>query len=208
MKNIQIQHSSLWELAVLCLLHEGAMHPYEMQSLIRSRHKDEVLVLKKGSLYHAIGRLERASLIEAQEVSRNGKRPERTTYKITTNGEQELLRWLQQLIATPAREPSQFMASLSFLVTLPQQKALTQLEHRVELLEKEIAGLNQRLQNAPSAMQIHLLEIEYLCAMRKAELHFVRSLVRDIQSGALTWNLQEILEAIRAERKQAQEVRS
>ena len=36
------------------------MHPYEMQRLIRERHKDDVLDLKRGSLYHAIDRLEKA----------------------------------------------------------------------------------------------------------------------------------------------------
>ena len=49
----------------------------------RLRHKDEILVLKRGSLYHAIGRLVRTELIRAKDISRNGRRPERTTYAIT-----------------------------------------------------------------------------------------------------------------------------
>lgn len=208
MKINDLKDVNLWELAVLCLLHEGPMHPYEMQSLIRTRRKDEVLVLKKGSLYHAIGRLERGSLIEALEVSRNGKRPERTTYQITPAGEQELLRWLEHLIATPAREPSQFMASLSFLVYLSPTDALLQLKQRVELLEKELASLQQAMDRVSHLPRIHLLEVEYMHAMRNAELQWVRSLIHDLQSGSITWNLEELLENIRAEKKQKQEVRS
>ena len=49
---------SLWELVVLAFLRERSMHPYEMQRLLRERHKDDLLVLKRGSLYHAIRRLE------------------------------------------------------------------------------------------------------------------------------------------------------
>jgi DNA-binding PadR family transcriptional regulator len=186
------------------------MHPYEMQSLIRLRHKDEVLVLKKGSLYHAIGRLERAGLIEAQETTRNGRRPERTTYKIVPAGEQELLRWLKQLIATPTHEASQFMASLSFLVYLSPEIAAAQMELRVKSLEKEIAGLGTSMEAAlPLAVsRINLLETEYLRSMRIAELAWVRSLIQDLQSGALTWDLEKILSSARAQKNQAQEVRS
>jgi outer membrane protein assembly factor BamB len=46
------------------------MHPYEMQRLIRQRHKDDFLDLKRGSLYHAIERLLRAGPIEVWETSR------------------------------------------------------------------------------------------------------------------------------------------
>ena len=60
----------LWELAVLSLLRERPMHPYEILRTLKSRHKDDVLVLKRGSLYHAIRRLEVDGLIEALETSR------------------------------------------------------------------------------------------------------------------------------------------
>ena len=47
----------IWEIAVLALLREAPMHPYQMQRLLHLRHKDEILALKRGSLYHAIRRL-------------------------------------------------------------------------------------------------------------------------------------------------------
>ena len=33
----------LWELAVLALLREAPMHPYQMQKLLRERHKEALL---------------------------------------------------------------------------------------------------------------------------------------------------------------------
>jgi len=77
----------VWDLAVLCFLRERPMHPYEMQRLLLDRHWDEVLVLKRGSLYHAIRRLVSSKLIKIVGTSRDGKRPERTTYQITPAGE-------------------------------------------------------------------------------------------------------------------------
>ena len=60
---------------MLCLLREGAMHPYELQRLIRQRKKDEFLDLERGSLYHSIERLHRAGLIAPVETTREGRRP-------------------------------------------------------------------------------------------------------------------------------------
>src|SRR5271155_2644607 len=108
-------YRNLWALTVLCLLRERSMHPYEMQRLIRQRKNDNFLDLKRGSLYHAIDRLQRAGLIEAVATSREGRRPERTTYRLTEAGEREVLAWLRELLANPARDSIQFFAGLSFL---------------------------------------------------------------------------------------------
>ncbi|MGA7413607.1 MAG: hypothetical protein WBW33_24240, partial [Bryobacteraceae bacterium] len=65
MAKAPIRHN-LWELAVLAFLAEKPMHPYEMQRLLGERHKDELLILKRGSLYHAINRLLELALIDPQ----------------------------------------------------------------------------------------------------------------------------------------------
>ena len=109
---------NLWCLTVLCLLREGPRHPYEMQRLIRERHKDDFLQLKPGSLYHAIERLAKAGLIEEVETSREGRRPERTVYRLTECGDVEALEWLRGLLSKPVREPSQFVAAMSFVAHL------------------------------------------------------------------------------------------
>ena len=73
--NYMMTELGIWEIAVLAFLREEPMHPYQMQSLLRLRHKDEILALKRGSLYHAIGRLVRDELITAKSTSRNGRPP-------------------------------------------------------------------------------------------------------------------------------------
>jgi len=113
----------LWELAVLALLREKPMHPYEIQRLLKSRHKDDVLVLKRGSLYHAIRRLVEAALIEELATTREGLRPERTTYAITPAGQAALMDWLKRRVAVPFHEQSHFMGSLSFLFHIDPAEA-------------------------------------------------------------------------------------
>ncbi len=189
----------IWEIAVLALLREGPMHPYQMQSLLRLRHKDEILALKRGSLYHAIGRLVRDELITAKSTSRNGRRPERTTYAITAAGRKEFTRILRNIIAVPRRESSEFMAAMSFLVHLTPAEALPRLDERAQHLENEIA-LRSAGVSAASAhvLRINLVESEYLIAMLKAELAWVRSLISEISSGNLAWDLKNVLKEARA----------
>src|ERR1700730_11201497 len=118
---------TLWSLAVLALLRERAMHPYEMQRQMHVRYTDELLALKRGSLYHAISQLQRDGFIEPLETSREGRWPERTVYRITSDGDDELHVWLRDLLSTPIREPSQFMAALAHIVHLNPKDALKQL---------------------------------------------------------------------------------
>jgi DNA-binding PadR family transcriptional regulator len=183
------RYRNLWALTVLCLLRERPMHPYEMQRLIRRRHKDEFLDLKRGSLYHAINRLEKAGLIEVVETSREGRRPERTTYRLSERGELELLDWLRELLAKPVREPTQFFAALSFLPHLTAEDAAEQLHQRAFRLELEIASLDAVLHKmTPQIGRVVLIEVEYLRAMRQAELEWVRTLAADMRTGRFTWD--------------------
>jgi DNA-binding PadR family transcriptional regulator len=170
------------------------MHPYEMQRLLRVRHKDELLTLKKGSLYHAINRLARAGLIEAVSTEREGRRPERTTYGLTPEGAKELSEILRAMVAIPRREASEFFAGLSFLVYLEPADAATQLEDRARRLEQEIAELTDaRKRLVTRVKRINLLEEEYLLAMRRAELRWLRTVLEELQAREFTWNLEEIL---------------
>ncbi len=183
-----------WEIAVLAFLREKRMHPYEMQRLLRERHKDELLTLKKGSLYHAINRLARDGLIDAVSTERAGRRPERTTYRLTAEGAKTLDESLRTMIATPRREASEFFAALSFLVYLDPADAAAQLEERARRLEQEIEQLTDTRKRLVSRVKrINLLEEEYLLAMRRAELRWLRSVLEELRAREFTWDLEEIL---------------
>ena len=180
------------------------MHPYEMQRLLLERHWDEVLVLKRGSLYHAIRRLLKSRLITATGTSRDGRRPEKTTYQIAPTGEEELVRWLREMVAVPVREPSAFMASVNFLIHLTPSDAAEQLGSRAQRLEQEINTTETVLKRiATFVPRFLLLEGEYLLWMRKAELQWVRNLLDELHSGKLTWDLKQIFQDIEVARQAA-----
>jgi len=186
---------NLWSLTLLSLLRIRPMHPYEMQRLIKLFHKDDFLNLKRGSLYNSIDQLLRAELIAVLEITRAGRRPERTIYQITEKGRHELVEWLRQLLATPTPDPIQFFAALSFLPVLEPEDVIQQLEHRSGLLATEMKNFKTVLKKMiPEIGRLVLVEVEYSLAMRTAEWKWVRAIIADLRSRKLNWDPEAILE--------------
>ena len=188
----------LWELAVLSLLRERPMHPYEILRTLKARHKDDVLVLKRGSLYHAIRRLEKAGLIESLETSRDGLRPERTTYKLAHEANVALTDWLRGLLDQPQNERAVFVGALSFLFHLSPKEAEQSLLKRISTIERLIHEIDETLYVVrPKIGRIHTIETEFTRAIRVAELSWIKSLVASIHSGQFTWDTEAILASVR-----------
>jgi DNA-binding PadR family transcriptional regulator len=176
-------------LTILTLLTEQPRHPYEIQRLIRERHKDFAVVPPR-NLYHAVGRLQQRGLIEPVETSREGKRPERTIYRVTDEGCEELQAWLTEMLSTPKQEYPAFMVALSLLANLSAEVVTRALQSRVALLEGMIAGTNATLRALSTHLpRLVLVELEYTLALQQTELAWVRALLEDIQNGQLDWDL-------------------
>ena len=62
-------------LAVLTLLYEKPMHPYEMSTTLRHRSKEDSIRLNYGSLYAVVESLRKKGLMKAGETRREGNRP-------------------------------------------------------------------------------------------------------------------------------------
>jgi DNA-binding PadR family transcriptional regulator len=175
-------------LAVMALLFERPMHPYEMVSTMRERGKHESVRLRYSSLYSVVGTLEREGLISTRETVREGRRPERTVYGITDTGREEFLARLRELLSRPVKEYTQFAAGLSFIAALPPDEAAGLLEARVRLLEGETGEMRSRLGDAAERLgvpRLFLIESEHELVLREAELGWVRKLVSEIRAGTL-----------------------
>jgi DNA-binding PadR family transcriptional regulator len=193
------QLSNPLALAVLALLFERPMHPYEMAATLKERHKEESIKLRYGSLYTVIDALLARGFIVAKEVSREGRRPERTVYALTGAGLDGLRDWMRDLLRHPAKEFTQFEAGLSLLPVLPPDEAVKLLRDRAlhlsgnvwkmegqlaELAQQDLGAMTAQDMPAPLAAQkfppLFIVESEFRLAMVKAELEFVNELVRRI----------------------------
>jgi DNA-binding PadR family transcriptional regulator len=180
----------LLALTILALLTEQPRHPYEVQQQIRERHKDFAKG-KPRALYHAVDQLVQAGAIEPVETNREGKRPERTVYRITDEGREEFFGWLRDLLENPASEYPAFTAAVSFLGYLPSETVVQALQGRIVALTSEIAALDSALRvllDRWRMPRLWVIEHEFTRAIRQAELEWVQSLLEDLQSGRLTWD--------------------
>jgi DNA-binding PadR family transcriptional regulator len=177
--------SNLLALSLLNLLTERPMYPYEMAATLRYRGKDEAIKINWGSLYTVVQNLEKYGFIEAVDVAREGRQPERTTYQITDAGRAELKDWLRELLAEPEREYTRFEAALGESAVLPPDELVGLLRQRLGALEaanaQYQAGLAELVTQVP---RLFLIESEYRLALRRAEAEWVRGLLKELTDGS------------------------
>lgn len=176
--------NNLTALAVLATVYQRPMHRYEMALLMRAHGKDRDMDVKWGSLYTVVQNLEKHGLLEAIGTSRQGARPERTIYRITEAGVEEMVDWTRELLVVPEREHPRFIAGLSLIMVLPPGTVIALLTQRLEKLEASAgaqkAALAEHLREVP---RLFLVEDEYAIAMTEAEAGWVRSLLAELVDG-------------------------
>ena len=176
--------SNLLALSLLTLLTERPMYPYEMASMLRQRGKDNSIKINWGSFYTVVQNLEKNGFIEAVEVAREGRQPERTTYQITDAGRTELMDWMRELLSVPEREYSRFEAALSDAAVLPPDELIDLLQRRLAALEVANDRLQGELETLVTQLpRLFLIETEYYLAQRRAEEEWVRGLLKEFTSG-------------------------
>jgi DNA-binding PadR family transcriptional regulator len=172
--------NNLLALSLLTLLTERPMYPYEMASMLRERGKDQAIKINWGSFYTVVRNLEKYGLIEAVEVAREGRQPERTTYRITDAGRDELKDWLRELLMVPEREHTSFEAALGEAAVLPPDELIDLLRQRLGTLEKANGELGAELEMLRTQLpRLVLIESEFYLAQRRAEEEWVRGLLKE-----------------------------
>ena len=176
-------------LMALELLHEHPMHPYEMHQHLRTREAGRVLKLSAGSLYHTIERMAEQRIVEAVETSREGKRPERTTYRITEKGRDAFAERLREIVAEPIHEFPIYPVGIGLLHTLDRDDALIQLHRRRLDLAGNVACIRTHVENLENKdiEKMYWIDTKLVLAMREAELAWTDQFIADIENGALRW---------------------
>ncbi|MBD7998084.1 MULTISPECIES: PadR family transcriptional regulator [Oerskovia] len=190
-------------LAVLAQLGDKPMHPYEIARVLKDGRKDESVRLNYGSLYSVITALVRDGFIEPAGTEQDGNRPQRTVYRLTEAGREEVDDWMRSLLETPVKEFPQFMAALSFMQVLAPDDAATLLRTRLVALRVAVSrledDLERRVEEVPAPFTA---ETEYELALLLAELRYTEVLVRRLGDGTLrgldAWGTSAVDEAVPA----------
>lgn len=178
---------NLLALGLLSLLSSREpMYPYEMAQTIKRRGKEQSITINWGSLYTVVRNLEKYGFIEAVATEREGRQPERTTYRITNEGVAELKDWLRELLSAPDEEPTRFESALAEWGVLGPDEVTGLLTRRLETLEKAVEELRANLTAVTRYLpRFFLVEVEYRLVMRAAEAGWVRGLLAEIIDGTI-----------------------
>ncbi|MCI0158381.1 PadR family transcriptional regulator [Leifsonia shinshuensis] len=173
---------------VLGLLSEQSLHPYAMRALMKERGYDRLTRRGETSVYDVTVRLVDHELVAVEDSFHDGRRPQRTVYRITTAGRATLQDWLRATLVDPESRDS-FTSGLSFMYSLPRGEVISCLKERcarlAELIARADAGVAGALdQGVPP---IFLSEEHYAQALRRAELDWLRAFVASVESGDLDW---------------------
>ena len=190
-------------LAVMVLLFERPMHPYEMATTLKQRHKQDSIKIRFGSLYTVIEGLAADGLIAHRQTIREGRRPERTVYELTPAGQTEMHDWLRALIGEPVNEYTHFEAGLCLLGALPPGEAIELLRRRQAKLEGDHRELRAALDGvlATGLPPLYVVEVEYRLCRMEAERRFVEALLRRIEEEG--WATSPAWSALHEARQQA-----
>ena len=175
---------NLLALAALAELTQRPMHRYELASVLRAHGKERDMNVRLSSLYTVVQNLAKHGFLEAVGTSRQGLRPERTTYRITEAGRREMVEWTRALISEPQPEHHPFTGGLSIMMVLPPEEVIALLQIRLTGLEETIAARRAELSEAKRDVpRLFLSEDEYALAMLEAEAAWVRSLWNELATG-------------------------
>lgn len=176
-------------IAVLELLHEKPMHPYEMAQLMRERYVDTRVNVKAGSLYHTVERLQQNGYVEVVDTQRDGRRPERTVYGMTQAGLDAFTQRARELLGDLVQEYPAYLSGLAVIDELGKETSLLELEHRITRLRAAVAADRAVLQRLAEdgTPEIYWLDWQFTCDRRAFELDWTERLHERLRTGRISF---------------------
>jgi DNA-binding PadR family transcriptional regulator len=177
---------NLLGLHIMATLSIQPMHPYEIAAQLRAFGKDQDIKIQWGSLYTVVQNLEKHGFIAAAETVREGRRPERTVYRLTGAGRQEMTDWLRELIGQPEQEYPRLRSALSVAGVLPPDEMTELIGQRLAILTAENAAARAALAAARHEVpRLFLIEAEYALALRDAEEAWLAGFHQELRDGSV-----------------------
>jgi DNA-binding PadR family transcriptional regulator len=130
-------HGDMTRVVLLGVLRNEPMHGYRIKQTLHEWHVDFWADVRGGSIYAGLKRLVSDGFLEKVGSSREGNRPVRTTYRITSSGREELRRLLRTFWTPPNRLARPVDMALQFSLELPPEEIESLLEERLRALENQ-----------------------------------------------------------------------
>lgn len=170
------------------------VHGYEVRRELMSWRLEERANVKPGSIYGAIRTLERDGAIAVHSHDAGARRPDRTRYVITIEGEKELEVLLREAWWTVKPPVEPLIPALTLMGYLPREELIRAVQARIGALESQIEGLGfmrasikDGATGAEGEIPEHVREIlDFIVARDRGELEWSREFQRRLRAGAYT----------------------
>lgn len=172
------------------------VHGYQVRSELLSWRLEDHTNVKPGSIYGAIRTLEKDGAIAVHARESDDGRPDRTTYVLTGEGEQEFQVLLREAwwSVEPPMEP--LVPAMCLMLFLPRAELISALKARIGALESQLdamafkrAVIRDGATGAEGEIPEHVREIlDFLCARARGELDWTRELQRKLRDGTYAFS--------------------
>jgi DNA-binding PadR family transcriptional regulator len=165
------------------------VHGYDVRRELATWRAEEWANVAPGSIYNALKTLARDGMIEIVGTDQVGGRPERTTYKLTSDGEKEFQVLLRRTLWNVEEPIDPLAPGLSFMWVVPRAEMIEILRHRVAVVRGKVKGLEfaiEQLTDPYSKDQV--AEMLRLAAARAAaEIPWAEKLIARLERGEYTF---------------------
>lgn len=164
------------------------VHGYDVRRELASWHAEEWASVAPGSIYNALKTLTRDGLLEIVGTDQVGGRPERTTYRLTSRGEQELSELLRDTWWTVRMPVDPLAAGIALIPFMQRDEAIAALEARIAKVTGELAHLEHAIQAIDDIeTPAYVRELMRLIGARLgAEIGWAKALLPRLRAGEYT----------------------
>jgi DNA-binding PadR family transcriptional regulator len=161
------------------------VHGYDVRRELVSWHAEEWAQVAPGSIYNALKTLTRDGLLEVVGTDQVGGRPERTSYRLTPRGEQELTEQLRDVWWTVRMPIDPFAAGVALIPFMTRDEAIAALEARIAHVQGQLGHMEHAIQAIDDVETPgYVRELMRLLSARiGSELEWSRALIPKLRAG-------------------------
>jgi DNA-binding PadR family transcriptional regulator len=164
------------------------VHGYEVRRELITWRAQEWALVQPGSIYNALKTLTRDGFLEVVGTDQVGGRPERTSYRLTSAGDEEFRNLLREEWWTVRTPTDPLMAAISFIGYVSRAEAIAALEHRMTQIHGMVQGIEFGIESLDGVdSPYHVREMMRLLNARVlAEVEWAKQFVARLRNGEYT----------------------
>jgi DNA-binding PadR family transcriptional regulator len=161
------------------------VHGYDVRRELLSWRVDQWANVAPGSIYNALKSMTRDALLEVVGTDQVGGRPERTTYRLTNEGENEFQALLREALWRVRQPVDPLMPALCFMPVLKREELIAALKNRIPQIRGQLEHVDFAIAQLPNpGTPEHVKELYRLSAARvAAEVPWAEALIQRLEQG-------------------------